>query len=39
MENVQKRALRFLLNDYERDYKTLLKKYNKLYNSSKNLEL
>ena len=25
IENIQKRALRFLLNDYESDYKTLLK--------------
>ena len=29
IENIQKRALRFLLNDYESDYKTLLKKSNK----------
>ena len=29
IENIQKRALRFPLNDYESDYKTLLKKSNK----------
>ena len=29
IENIQKRALRFLLNDNESDYKTLLKKCNK----------
>ena len=29
IENVEKRALRFLLNDYECDYKTLLKKGDK----------
>ena len=29
IENIQKRALRFLLNDYESDYKILLKKCNK----------
>ena len=29
IENIQKRALRFLLNDYESDYKTLLRKSNK----------
>ena len=29
IENIQKRALRFLLNDYSSDYKTLLKKTNK----------
>ena len=29
IENIQKRALRFLLNNYESDYKTLLKKSNK----------
>ena len=28
-ENIQKRALRFLLNDYSSDYETLLKKTNK----------
>ena len=29
IENIQKRALRFLLNNYSSDYKTLLKKSNK----------
>ena len=29
IENIQKRALRFLLNDYSSDYETLLKKTNK----------
>ena len=29
VENIQKRALRFLLNDYSSDYETLLKKSNK----------
>ena len=29
IENIQERALRFLLNNYESDYKTLLKKINK----------
>ena len=29
IENIQKRALRFLLNNYERDCKTLLKNFNK----------
>ena len=29
IENIQKRALRFLLNNYESDCKTLLKNFNK----------
>ena len=39
IENIQKRALRFLLNDYSSDYKTLLKKTNKCTMEVKRLRL
>ena len=39
IENIQKRALRFLLNDYSSDYETLLKKTNKCTMEVKRLRL
>ena len=39
IENIQKRALRFLLNDYSSDYETLLKKTNKCTTEVKRLRL
>ena len=39
IENIQKRALRFLLNDYASGYKTLLKKTNKCTIEVKQLRL
>ena len=39
IENMQKRALRFLLNDYSSDYETLLKKTNKCTMEAKRLRL
>ena len=39
IENIQKRALRFLLNDYSSDYETLLKKTNKHTMKVKRLRL
>ena len=39
IENVQKRALRFLLNEYSSDYETLLKKTNKCTMEVKRLRL
>ena len=39
IENIQKRALRFLLNDYSSDYETILKKTNKCTMEVKRLRL
>ena len=39
IENIQKRALRFLLNDYSSDYETLLKRTNKCTMEVKRLRL
>ena len=39
IENIQKRALRFLLNDYSSDYETLMKKANKCTMEVKRLRL
>ena len=39
IKNIQKRALRFLLNDYSSDYETLLKKTNKCTMEVKRLRL
>ena len=39
IENIQKRALRFLLNDYSSYYETLLKKTNKCTMEVKRLKL
>ena len=39
IENIQKRALRFLLNHYSSDYETLLKKTNKCTMKVKRLRL
>ena len=39
IENIHKRALRFILNDYSSDYETLLKKNNKCTMAAKRLRL
>ena len=39
IDNIQKRALRFLLNDYSSDYETLLKKTSKCTMEVKRLRL